>query len=75
VGSTAARGFKRIGVGGIGDRRKMQLAGKDGSRQSGFERSQIEHGAHSAAIFMEISAALAEWVRAPTLMKSTPVSA
>ena len=29
----------------------------------------------SAAMRMEMSAALAEWVSAPTLMKSTPVSA
>jgi hypothetical protein len=31
--------------------------------------------AHSATMRMEMSAALAEWVSAPTLMKSTPVSA
>ncbi len=29
----------------------------------------------SAAMVMEMSAARAEWVSAPTLMKSTPVSA
>jgi hypothetical protein len=44
VRRAAARGFKRVGVGGIGDRRKMQLAGKDGARQRGFERREIEHG-------------------------------
>jgi hypothetical protein len=30
---------------------------------------------YSAVMVMEMSAALAEWVSAPTLMKSTPVSA
>ena len=46
------------------------------SASSGFERGQIEHAfAHSAVIVMEMSAALAECVSAPTLIKSTPVSA
>src|SRR5271157_1827681 len=69
---------------GIGYRRKVELAGKDGARERGVQCRKIEHGldhgvhgglTHSAAMLIEISAALAEWVRAPTLMKSTPVSA
>ena len=56
-----------------------------GQARRRFERSEVVlgrgigcgvgHWSHSAAMDMEMSAALAEWVSAPTLMKSTPVSA
>ena len=82
VRRSAARGIMRIGVGGISDRRKMQLARKDGSGKRGLQRGQVVRSSAararysvSAAMRMEMSAALAEWVSAPTLIKSTPVSA
>ena len=84
VGRAGAGGFKRVGIGGIGERREMELAGKEGVSERGCERRQIEDGlghgvdwglTHPAAMLMEMSAARAEWVSAPTLMKSTPVSA
>ncbi len=53
---------------------KCSLPAKIVPANSRFQRSQIEH-AYSAAMLMEMSAALAEWVSAPTLMKSTPASA
>ncbi len=55
----------------------MQLAGKDGARKRGAPSAARSNmaGLYSAAMLMEMSAALAEWVSAPTLIKSTPVSA
>jgi len=76
VRRSSAGSFKRIRVGRIGDRQKVQLACEDGVRKFGLKRRQIEHRArHPALMLMAILAALAECVSAPTLMKSTPVSA
>ena len=55
---------------------EMQIARKDRSGERGFESRQIVHVyAGSAEMLIEMSAAFAEWVSAPTLMKSAPASA
>src|ERR1017187_5113216 len=68
----AACGIDRIGVRGVSLWRIMQLARKDSSGKHEVKRRKIVHGyAVSAAMRIEMFAALAEWVSAPTLMKST----
>ena len=79
----AAGYFESVRISRRGNCRKMQLARKDVSGERGIQSCQIEfvergsaHGySVSAWMRMEMSAALAEWVSAPTLIKSTPVSA
>jgi len=75
-GCGAGGGGDGVSVGGFGDGLEVKMAGEDGAGEGGFESLKIEGVRnHPAAMRMEMSAALAEWVRAPTLMKSTPVSA
>src|SRR5579871_4494521 len=70
------RGFKRDSVCGTGDSEEVQVACEDSSCERGFKHVEVVHGqAGSATMLMEISAAPADWVSAPKLMKSTPVSA
>src|ERR1700758_3029322 len=65
-----------VRIGRSRDRGEMQLARIDGGGEIRFERGKIEHSYRDSAVMvMDMSAALAEWVSAPTLMKSTPVSA
>ncbi len=76
VRSAGARGVESVSVGGAGDGRESQVAGEDGAGERLFEGGEIVHGqAGSATMLMEMSAAPADWVSAPTLMNSTPVSA
>ena len=71
-----ASGGHCIGVGGSGCGGKMQLAREDRSSKRRLQLCEIVHAyAGSAAMLMEMSAALAECVRAPTLIKSGPASA
>jgi len=42
VGCTAAGGFHCVGVGGASDGREVELAGKDGAGERGFEGGEIE---------------------------------
>src|SRR3954453_15768274 len=74
LGCPVASGRHGIAVGGSGDREEVHPACVDRTRKLAFQGGEIVHF-YSAVMVMEISAALAEWVSAPTLMKSTPVSA
>jgi len=60
----------------------VHLACKGRANQGRIKRRKVKsklrsgvqrRGAHPATMLIEMSAALAEWVSAPTLMKSTPV--
>ena len=54
----------------------MQLSRENSAGQRRLQRGKVVHAyAGSAIMLIEISAALAECVSAPTLMKSAPASA
>ena len=70
------RRSQRIGVGRSGYRIEMQFSRENGAGERRLKCGQVVHAyAGSATMRIEISAALAECVSAPTLMNSTPVSA